>query len=379
MTEGATLCALCPRMCRFACPVAAGTADETATPTAMMQTWELAKQGAIPWEIAAEAVSRCTGCESCRAPCEYDQDIPAMLYAARAEAWGQGAVPAGSRQLHDTYLRSGNPFGIDVRAELDSGADDADFDRKGRVLYWPGCRVLSEQPEVLPDVMRLLRALGADHVTLPARDDVPECCGAPLRAVGDKTGLSVKAAGLKQYFERQRTWVTPSACCLMTVRQGYAEVGIEVHTEVLHVGEYLMFFRDQLAELGRRAMEIAKPALPTLIVHDSCGLRRRLGRGEAVYDVLEAATGQRPEPFGPSADRTTCCGAGDFHDIRRPEAAAEIAAWATRDRKLPADARVITGDSGCVGSLRSAIPRRVPVHDLVGFLVEWLEPALDER
>ncbi len=376
-TGDAKTCALCPRLCRFACPVTAATADESATPTAMMQTWELAKTGSISWDVAAEAVSRCTGCEACTAPCEFETDVPDLLYEARAEAWEQGAIPAGAKALHATYLETGNPFGADLEAELHTYAEDRDFDRKGRVLYWPGCRELAEQPERVADVMALLRAVGADHVTLPARDDVPGCCGAPLLAIGDRPGLNVAAAGLRMYFERQRTWVTGSGSCLLTVTEGYPKAGIEVHTEVLHLAQYLAFFAEQIADLGKRAMEIAEPPLPSLIVHDACALRRRAGCGDAVYDVLEAATGVRPEPSGPTPERTSCCGAGDFHDLRRPDAAAEVAAWSVRDRRFGANAVVVTGDVGCVGSLRRAVPGRVPVFDLVGFLADWLAPALD--
>lgn len=378
MTEHtARTCALCPRMCRFTCPVTTGTGDETATPTTMMQIWGLAQQGAVGWEMAAEALSRCTGCEACREPCEFDADVPALLYAARAEAWEQGAVPAGARAMHDVYLRSGNPFGVDVTAELLANAEDADFDRKGRVMYWPGCRELAERPERQGDVMRLFRAIGADHVSLPARQDEPGCCGGPLRAVGDTSGLAMAAAGLHQYFGRQRTWVTPSTECLQTVLKGWPDSDHALAAEVLHVTEYLLFFKDNIAELGRRAMESAKPPLPALVVHDACGLRRRLNRGDAVYEVLEAATGVRPEPFGPTPERTICCGAGDFHDLRRPEAAQAVARYAVRDRALPPGAMVVTGDAGCLGSLRGALPSSVPVHDVVGFLLQWLSPALE--
>jgi len=357
--------------------VAAGDGDETATPTTMMQTWELARDGKLGWDVAADALSRCTGCEACATPCEFDPDIPSLLYAARAEAWEQGAVPDGAKALHEVYLRSGNPFGIDTAAELLASASDEDFDRKGRVLYWPGCRELAERPERQGDVMRLFRSLGADHVSLPARQDLPGCCGGPLRAIGDEAGLSMAAAGLHQYFERQRTWVTPATDCLQTVLKGWPESDHALAVEVLHVAEYLTFFKDQLADLGRAAMEQAQPSLPTLIVHDACGLARRLDRGAAVYDVLEAATGVRPSSFGPTPERTICCGAGDFHDLRRPDAAAAVARYAVRDRELPRGSIVVTGDASCVASLGSATPDGVEVHDLVGFLLSWLDPVLE--
>lgn len=370
------LCALCPKLCRFACPVADATADEGATPTSMIQTWTMAKRGEVGWDVAAEAVSRCTGCEACRAPCEYEQDVPSMLYEARAEAWEHDAIPAGTRAVHARQLETGTPFGIDARAVLKEHASDGDFDKKGRVLYWPGCRQLAEAPEEVASTMSLLRALGADHVSLPARDDVPGCCGGALRSMGDRRGLEVAAAGLQQYFNRQRTLVTPDSSCLSTVKTGYSEVDAQIHAEVLHLAEYLLFFRDALADLGAKACaarEASDDPFPTVAVHDACGLHRRLGRGGAVHEVVEAVMGQTPRRFGITADRTACCGAGDFHDLRRPDAA-EAVAQACVPHDLPRGAWIVTGDTTCRGALARSSGGRV--FDLVGFLSEWLAPVL---
>ena len=371
-----TLCTLCPKMCRFACPVADATADEGATPTAMMQAWRMAQAGTLPWLAAANTLARCTGCEACRAPCEFDNDVPAMLYAARAEAWEQGAVPEGAAGMHRHQLESGTPFGVDARAALKEHGSADDFDRKGRVLYWPGCRQLAEAPAEVAATMALLRALGADHVSLPARDDVPGCCGAASRVMGDQRGFEAAAAGLQQYFNRQRTIVMPDSACLGALRDGYPEAGVSVNAEILHLAEYLLFFADRLRELGAAACsarEARGEPWPVFVVHDACGLHRRQGRGEAVHAVVECVTGQRPASFGKSADRTACCGAGDFHDLRRAEAAAAVAAAAT-PVDLPDGAWVITGDTTCRGALAGAAARH-RVFDLVSFLAEWLGSA----
>jgi Fe-S oxidoreductase len=372
-----TLCTLCPKMCRFACPVADATADEGATPTAMMQAWKMAQDGDLSWSDAADSLSRCTGCEACRAPCEFDQDIPSYLYEARAEAWEQGAIPAGAKALHEAQLSSGTAFGIDARAVLKEHAGDGDFDKKGRVLYWPGCRQLAEAPTEVKATMALLRALGADHVSLPARDDVPGCCGAALRVIGDRRGFAATAAGLQQYMNRQRTVVTSDSGCIGALRDGFPEVGHDINAEVLHLGEYLLFFDERLKELGAQACaawEASGEAWPTFVVHDACGLHRRQGRGQAVHAVVAAVTGTDPRTFGPSADRTACCGAGDFHDVRRPDAAKQVAA-ASIPNDLARGAWVITGDTTCRGALANAAPQRV--FDLVGFLAEWLNPVLN--
>jgi Fe-S oxidoreductase len=345
----------------------------------MMEGLLSARAGHLPWAEAADLLGRCSGCEACRVPCEYEQDVPEMLYAARAEAWEASGPPASLADLHETHLRSGNPFGIDLRTTLQEHALADDFKRKGRVLYWPGCRGIAEAGSRIAAEMDLLRSLGADHLSLPSRDDVPGCCGGALRAMGDRPGFQASAAGLQQYFNRQRTWVSPSATCLHTLRTGYPSVGIHINAEVLHLGQYLLFFRERLEELGRSARaerEEAKSTLPPVFLHSSCTLHRRLGRSSPTAEVLAAVLGEPATPLPPGPDRTDCCGAGDFHDLRRPEAASEVARWSARRIELPAGAWIVTGDSTCRGALSQGFSGRAEVFDLMGFLLAWLEPAL---
>ncbi len=367
------LCALCPKLCRFACPVADGAADEGATPTAMLQAALDARAGRIPWSEAAEALEKCTGCEACRAPCEFDQDVPSMLYAARAEAFAAGEAAAGAKALHAVHLEHGNPYGRDLHAALREHAqEDRDFDRKGRVLFWPGCRMLAEAPEQAAAAMDLFQALGGDHVSLPARDEIP-CCGGPLQVVGDEAGLQVAAASLQQYFNRQRTWVTPSSRCLLTVRNGYQAIEQDIRAEVLHAAEYLLFFKDALADRGKVAMdgfEARGEPVPPVVVHDACGLHRRVGAGAAVHEVVEALTGSRPPSLDGYADRGLCCGAGDFHDLRRPEAAAAVGAHAAASRDVAPGTWIVTGDTDCVAALRASHPD-ARVEDVLGFAIAW--------
>ncbi len=373
------LCALCPKLCRFACPVATATADEGATPTAMLQGVRMAEAGLLSWQAAAENLVRCTGCGACKAPCEFDQDVPTMLYQARAAAWQQGAIDAGSRSIHERFLEHGNPFRAGLAEKLREFSPPEDFQRKGRVLFWPGCRSLAEQPEQAGRTVQLLRQLGADHVSLPARDDVPTCCGAPLRVIGDCTGLQSVASGLQQYFNRQRTWVTSSSSCLATVMDGYQQAGLAVNAELLHLGEYLLFFCEKLSELAVESNRTRSDQdRPQVVVHDACALQRRLHRAAAVHQVVGTVTGTESRSLATSANRTQCCGAGDFHDLRRPQAAAQTGCWAAEVQPAPPGAWIVTGDSDCVESLRRDYPRN-RVLSLPDFVTTWLEPVLEPR
>jgi Fe-S oxidoreductase len=302
-----------------------------------------------------------------------------MLYQARAQAWREGAIESGAQALHERFLAHGNPFGDDLESALDTFTSEADFQRKGRVLFRPGCRSLAECPEQAAATLSLLRRLGADHVSLPARDDVPGCCGGPLRAIGDETGLQTTASGLQQYFNRQRTWVTTSSSCLGTVSDGYRDAGFSVNAELLHLSEYLLFFRARLSTLGSEATSLwAKDGgdTPQVLIHDACGLHRRLNRGSAVHQVVETLTGRPAQSLAHSPGRTHCCGAGDFFDLRCPDSAATVADWSAQAQPAPAASWIVTGDSDCVEALRGSYPQN-EVMGLSSLLERWLEPILN--
>lgn len=90
MTRSATMgawdtCALCPRLCRPACPVASGGQREAAVPSVIagvMLDWT--REHADP-AMVAEAVTLCTDCGACQAHCYLDRPLPEALRTARAE------------------------------------------------------------------------------------------------------------------------------------------------------------------------------------------------------------------------------------------------------------------------------------------------------
>lgn len=77
-------CALCPRLCRTACPVATGAGREAAVPSFIAQTlgeWELGR--------ATEAEARyvatlCVDCGACQDRCHQHRPLPEALAASRA-------------------------------------------------------------------------------------------------------------------------------------------------------------------------------------------------------------------------------------------------------------------------------------------------------
>lgn len=84
MTQGQlTICAVCPRLCRSACPVATGSFREAATPTAIAAALLEHARGRLAPHLAGEAATLCTDCGACEALCHIDQPLPSLIVEAR--------------------------------------------------------------------------------------------------------------------------------------------------------------------------------------------------------------------------------------------------------------------------------------------------------
>ena len=77
-------CALCPRLCRTACPVATGAGREAAVPTLIATALRGFQQGRVPREQALQAATLCTDCGACQRRCHIDLPLPERLRAFRA-------------------------------------------------------------------------------------------------------------------------------------------------------------------------------------------------------------------------------------------------------------------------------------------------------
>lgn len=84
MPEVVDTCSVCPRLCRWACPVAEGTAREAAVPAnlaAVVRGW---RDGRAHDALAVEAATLCTDCGACTDACHLHLDLPGALAEARA-------------------------------------------------------------------------------------------------------------------------------------------------------------------------------------------------------------------------------------------------------------------------------------------------------
>ncbi len=335
-------CALCPKLCRFACPVATGCGDENAVPTSIAAWMLLRAAGTVVYEPrSTHPLYRCTGCLACQVPCEFDIDVAAYLRPEREEVWRAGAVPERVLRVADRVAAGEIP---DDTAGHHADLEGPRFEGSG-VVYWPGCALVGHDPEAVERTRQLLERVLEEPVHLPPRD-APACCGDPLWAAGDRSRALGHRATLTRALRGASRVLTGCSCCLDGLPSG-AE----------HVVGVLGYHWPEGGETGE-----------SVAFHDPCRLARPEDRGGGPRALVAAASGAPIEEFVDRGVETGCCGAGDSFALFFPGDGDAVARYRLRDPAVERTGTVVTACSRCAAQLARVAPEGVEVRDLADFL-----------
>jgi len=349
--DPARTCALCPKLCRFACPVATASGDESATPTAMGAVILLRREGAVPYTPErTHPLYRCTGCLGCQVPCDFDMDVPAFLGPEKELAWQAGNAPSFIAEVSERVAGGGVP---DEVSGDHRDLDGPRFEGTG-VVYWPGCALVGADPEAVEATRVLLERVLGEPVLLPPTT-APACCGDPLGAAGDRSRALGHRAVMSDVLRGAARVVTGCACCL----------------------EWLPERAEHVIDLFGVSWE-GRADGAAVAYHDPCRHARPDDLGGVPRALLASATGQPVLEFVDRGNETACCGAGDAHASFFPAEARATAAWRLRDPAVGEAGTVVTACSRCTAHLAHAAPAGVEVRDLADFLARTLPAERDE-
>ena len=340
-------CTYCPRLCRFACPVAHGEARETTTPWGKMRLLHLIDQGMFEADASAlEVLNHCISCGRCQSYCRHDVPVAEILAKGRAQLVGNGlgvpesfAVPIG---------------GCTVAESMPVFAQGSAHDP----VFLPSYVHLTDEKSSA----RLKAAIGAAFaggvpLALPTVE-LYQGCGFHEWEVG----LHGTAERSWEDFVAQagegRRVVTDCAPGLWLARQRNAENA----PGPMHLVEWLASHLDVLPE-GKLEGGVA--------VHDSCFVTRRLGLGRMTRDVVRHLSGCEPSDLFESGDEARCCGAEGRWATVRPDAQARAADTVIGDIIDSNADTVVTASPSCRVSLRAgleAVGSAVEVVDLLDLL-----------
>ncbi len=341
-------CTYCPKLCRFACPVAEASGHEPYTTQAKMDRLNQLRRGTVAWSAeTSEPLYACTGCRQCTTECLHGNEPGLVLLAGRAAATARGAS-------HPALV--GYPERFRTReqrlAELAREHVAAErFDDSAPVGFWPGCDAIDKGLDDVGAALDLFDRLGAGDVRMVASGQT--CGGYPLLAAGlldmFRWHASRVAAALRPYG----TVVVNCSACLYTLRVQYRAEGVPLSSEIVSLAEFLA------------RLEIRPPAgraRRSVYYHDPCYLARYSGVIEQPRQVLSRVV-DVVELSGSRTD-TECCGGAGLLPKTMPEVADSMARRRLREVASRGGGTVVTSCATCAFMLRRNAPSGVTVLDL---------------
>ena len=319
-------CTTCPRMCRFACPVAHTEARETVTPWGLMSMLRLQELGVVAFDAhVTEALSRCTGCLRCQSACLHDNHLPRVIFDGRRRARDAGFPSDAPTRTGQGVERDGEALGFRAQATTGFFSDSNDLDEVRRVAE-------------LLDVFSLPTQLGAGGGEATS--------GYELIAAGLRDAYLQHVDALARQLSGFDRLLTDSETLLALLstdgwRDPWAEHGL-TRENVLHWSEALS------ESLTGSAPTRPAPSALRLTYHDSC----KLGRGAGVFDPPR---GLLRWAFGEAAliemedhrEASLCCGGGAGYPQSAPEHADTMARGFSNDAARVGATHLVTAGTGC--------------------------------
>jgi Fe-S oxidoreductase len=231
LEQSTSTCALCPKACRFSCPVSEATHSESLSAWGKMTAAHAVTTGRLPIDAdASQAVHACTGCARCTALCKHENDVTTTLFATRGAAVKAGLQPKGAASTLATFHQAQNPFG----RELGSLVASWRAQRPVRYPLFPGCSTLVKRPGLLEQTLAVSDAFGAP---MGVARSASKCCGYPLFAAGAFDAFEAHARSVAEAFVETPEIAVLDAGCAYTFRVLYPRFGVTVPSRVRTVIE----------------------------------------------------------------------------------------------------------------------------------------------
>lgn len=291
-------CTYCPKMCRFACPVALAEPKETLTPAKKMEILYLMGHGFKKLDPEfIEPLYKCTGCLHCFTYCSHKNMLMHVYYSARNDLknYADDKIKSVIERYKSNYLRTRNPFGensVKKFRELQS----ANMTGKAGVLFFPGCTEANFYPDTTNRIFKMLQRIvsGTEFI-----QNSHYCCGFPLLNSGLMEEFLDNARDVSGYINRFKIVVTNCPACATFLRNVYSGAGIILKPQVFTMLEILANTLNRFSPA---------PEQGEVIYHDPCYLARYNKIIEEPRRILESM-GLKVKEFPWHGIDSECCGA----------------------------------------------------------------------
>jgi len=284
-----TKCAMCPNMCRHACPISIVDGKETTSPAGKSRVGMMVEHDVIPMdEENLYPIHICLSCGCCEKWCPFDFSVSEILKPEKERGIDEGVVFEQFQEMFDNLEN----YGL-VQGGI---KEERSYPDEGNILYLRGCEFRGGDEKVIGKTMGAFEKLGLDAFVLSDE----ECCGIPAYNAGNTQLFKELARKMAKKIDDSGAEKVITSCpsCAYAYRKLYPEFGLNMDVEVLHIVEFL----DR-----KKNMKGKKKA--TVTFHDPCKLVNGLENNKGMEDVLEKLGLDVKVPRR-SGDETFCCGYG---------------------------------------------------------------------
>ncbi|KXH73252.1 MAG: hypothetical protein AM326_00455 [Candidatus Thorarchaeota archaeon SMTZ-45] len=257
-------------------------------------------------EQMAERIFGCFMCGRCQEECKKAADISTVeiTKAMRADFVDRGIkIPEAGSKMVDTVLESGNIF-ADSPAVHAKWAEDLEFKRDAKTLFYPGCLASHRFKEKTRILVETMQAAGYE---LNFLGDKQRCCGTPYWITGRVSAAKDTAKTFVNMLVEMGIdeVITPCPSCFRALDEEYPKLlGTEMPFRVRHTSEIL---RDIVE---KKKLKFRVSIDKKVSYHDPC----EIGRLREIYDparkVLGALPGVELIEMKRNREEAFCCGGG---------------------------------------------------------------------
>ncbi len=267
-----TKCALCPNMCRFACPVSIVDAKETTSPAGKARIALLLRSNHLERNSDnALPLYYCISCNVCSIWCMFGFSVAELIRPLRAQLFKEGIYPDSLKDPLENLKSHHNPFGFKIK-NTNTGCGDT--------LFIGGCFLRKFYPNAAEKIKAVLKKLGYDVFELSEEF----CCGYLAYEIGDEELFLEIARNNADKLNSTHAKTVIMACptCVYVYRELYPKYKIKLKAKVYHTSEVIMMNIDKLEFLERREI---------VTIHDPSKLAVGLDKPDIIREILSRIPG----------------------------------------------------------------------------------------
>ncbi|USG99288.1 (Fe-S)-binding protein [Thermococcus argininiproducens] len=280
-------CALCPNMCRHACPISIVDGKETTSPAGKARIAFFIRDGKLELNLEnIEPLYMCLSCDACTQWCPFEFSVSNLTRPIKEEAVKKGITFKEFSEVFKNLKEYGYVYGE---------PKDEKMVRDGNILYLRGCTIREKYPEVEKKTSKVLESLGYKPFTTSEK-----CCGIPAYNLGNITLFKKLAKEQAEIINSSGADVVVTSCpsCAYAYRVLYPKYSIKINPKIFHITEFLEGKIKGLKTKGR------------VTFHDPCKLAIGLKRPELLEKLLLSIEGLEVKSPRRKGKETFCCGYG---------------------------------------------------------------------